>query len=178
MNVRLKMDKAYFTGLYKWLNLMSATVTPECKDFIVPFLEENRAIFDKINDEEFALTEKGQGKLQIGDVVRITKRNIYKDKDAEYVIVQMKEDLDKKHFGLLPLDHILNEDLISKQVTARPWRWFNVTNIRYVRSLTDKELVSFQKWKLSRTRKKDGNDVVSTTTLFDSEDTSGEGSRA
>lgn len=169
MNMRLKMDKAYFTGLYKWLNLISVSVTPDCKECIDSFLKENKAAFDKANDAELAKTEKGQGKLEIGDVVRIAKRNIYRDQTAEYVVVQAKEDIDNKKFGLLPLDHIMNEELINQHKTATAWRWFNHYNIRFVRELSETEKASFAKWKLSRSRKKltETTNVSSTATLFD-----------
>jgi len=177
MNVRIKMDKAYFTGLYKWLNLMSTSVTPEIKPCLDSLLQENKEVFAKISDEEFALTEKGQGKLQIGDVVRIAKRNIYHDQAAEYVVVQAKEDIDNKKFGLLPLDHIMNEELINQHKTATAWRWFNHYNIRFVRELTETEKASFAKWKLSRTRKKTITEANvssdSVTTLFDTGETAG-----
>lgn len=164
MNVRLKMDKAQFIVLYKWLkwkeNLMSSDVTPEQNQSINSFLESNKSVFDKTND----VSVFGKKQWKVGDVVKIVKRNIYHDNNSEYVVVQIHG---SSKLGLLPIDHITSERMIQQYKTAVPWRWFNCENIGFARELTQAEKEVFSRWKLSKSRRKNVNEsYVQNNSLF------------
>ena len=80
--------------------------------------------------------------FKVGDVVKIIRRNIYKDFSKEYVVVTIKTRLSTRGdgstfedhtFGLIGVEEMVEMDFESNY-TATPHRWFHAEHLRFVRS--------------------------------------------
>ena len=80
--------------------------------------------------------------FKVGDVVKIIRRNIYKDFSKEYVVVTVKTKLhtgsdgcaiEEQKCGLIGVEEMVEMDFES-HYTATPHRWIRADHLRFVRS--------------------------------------------